>query len=67
MDEESVPSVVEVRRNLNDIRKTWRASQPNTAFYSNFRLASGAPASHFAFRFVLSHHKQRDVSSRKSR
>jgi hypothetical protein len=58
MDEE-VLTVARVRRNLNEIRKSWRASQPDAPFYSRQKLLGGISAAGFAFRFVLSHHKHR--------
>ena len=55
-------NVVQVRRYLNEMRQRWHASTPQKPFFANACLDSepSLTLSEFAFRFVQSHHQQRD-------
>ena len=66
MNKESDMTVVEVRRNLSELRKLWRNNSPTDPFHSSMILkSSDLSASEFAFRFVRSHHRNRDATPRK--
>lgn len=55
-------SVVEVRRNLAEMRKQWRSSRPDAPFHTSACVGDAAAPltiSQFAFCFVQGHHRQR--------
>ena len=57
-------SVVEVRRNLNEMRKLWRSHRPSAPFYASAPLPNSTlTGAEFAFLFVQSHHRQRSAGS----
>ena len=63
--EKSKMNVIEVRRNLNEMRKLWRTSGPEAPFYSSHLFNdSQLSIAEFSFRFVQSHHRQRPARMR---
>lgn len=53
-------TVVDTRRNLNEMRKMWRANTPSQPFCTSAKLSDGRTVSEFAFAFVCSHHRSRE-------